>query len=80
MKESIIPRCKWFSKILIPNKKLVKRFKSARAKYKLGESGERVIKENYFVYTPAYINSFKNLKTRIYQRLLRMRMGNFNIF
>ena len=77
MKESIIPRCKWFSKILIPNMKLVKRFKSARAKYKLGESGERVIKENYFVYTPAYI---KNLKTRIYQRLLHMRMGNFNIF
>ena len=49
MKESIIPRCKWFSKKYLPNMKSVKRLKSARAKYKLGE---RVlfIKQNQFVH------------------------------
>ena len=71
MKESIIPRCKWFSKKYLPNMKSVKRLKSARAKYKLGE---RVlyIKQNQFVYNPSYVNFFKNLKAEFIDEFLSL--------
>ena len=55
----------------LPNKKSVKRLKSARAKYKLGE---RVlfIKQNQFVYNPSYVNFFKNLKAEFIDEFLSL--------